>query len=80
MESVGFRGNGDMKYAKAISDGESINMIVNILVGVDAKIEATFLIRIIERCSYPIRGMPKKMPEILYQKALKIVNDQDTAL
>ena len=74
--TLGFRGDSTVKYAKVVSGGESMTMVVRISGGQRATIEALMLIFSNENRSYPIWGLIDDIPKVSYRTGPKGWMDQ----
>ena len=69
--TLGFSGQEEVKYADAVSGGEGMTMVVRIIGGRDAKVEAPFMVFKNANRSYPIRGVPDGICGVSYRSGPK---------
>lgn len=65
-KTFGFRGDVDVKYANATTDGECMTMMVRISGGEKSCIENPFLLFKNKDRNYPVRGVPDSVPDFCY--------------
>ena len=69
--TFGFCGEVEVKYADVVSGGEGITILVRLIGGRDARIEALFLIFKKTARSYPIRCVLDDFPGVSYRRGPK---------
>ena len=74
--TLGFRGDTTIKYAKVVSGGDSMTMVIRISGGRRSMIEAPMLIFTNPNNSYPIRGLNDNIPGVCYRTGPKGWMDQ----
>ena len=71
-----FRGDTNVKYAKVVSGGDSMTMVIRISGGRRSIIEASMLIFTNSGIDYPIRGLEDNIPTVCYRTGPKGWMDQ----
>jgi hypothetical protein len=69
--TLGFRGDTNVTYAKVVSGGDSMTMVVRISGGRRSMIKAPMLIFTNAHKSYPIRGLEDTIPCVTYRTGPK---------
>ena len=69
--TLGFRGDTMLKYAKVISGGNSMTMVIRIYGSRRSMIEMAMLIFTNLGGNYPICGLEDKIPRVCYRTGLK---------
>lgn len=69
--NLGFRGNGNVKYADVTSGGRGMNLMVQISGGRLSVVEVPFLIFNKWSLSYQIPGVPDDIPGVFYRTGPK---------
>jgi hypothetical protein len=66
-KTLGFRGQGQIKYADVVSGGDKMTMIVRITCGRQEKIETPMVLFTNKNRAYPIQGLPNDVPGVCYR-------------
>ena len=69
--TLGFKGDGDVKYADVVSGGEKMTMVVRISGGPRSIVETPMMIFCNNNRSYPMRGLPDDVPGVSYRTGPK---------
>ena len=75
-KTLGFRSDTSIKYADVVAGGEAMTMVVRILGGHRAMIEAPMLIFTNPNGNYPLRGLEDNIPGVCYHTGPKGWMDQ----
>ncbi|OWY97242.1 hypothetical protein PHMEG_00032280 [Phytophthora megakarya] len=70
-KTLSFKGDEHVSYADVVAGSTGMTMVVLLLGGTSAKIGTPMMIFSNASCSYPIRGVPDKVPGVAYRTAQK---------
>ena len=70
-KSLGFVGDEEVRYAKIVSGGEGMTMVVHISGGPEGKVETPMIIFQNASSNYPIRNLPDEVPGVCYRTGPK---------